>query len=244
MANDVAQNRINLMFHPHFSRKLVDGSHIVGFKGSRFHAHMFQDGDVLVGLLTENSKGGLKKHTKRIEVKLTEVRDIRSRVFPKRMRLPPETEALFLDWSLLKNMMRRVILGLCPPDIVSFFDMLGDPEEESPELHEYFYRLADWELREPGILFRCSLEDARKKYPLNMPCCVLVSGMPIFGTLQEDGVTIYPEGFPPEYLQLIRKILKTDERLSPPIIVGNEEVRLSEEFMNELQSLYDEVVGR
>lgn len=242
MTNDAVRDRVDIMFHPHFSRKLTDGSSLVGFKGSRFHTHVFQEGDVLVGLLTENHKGGLKKHSKRVEIKLTEVDDILAKISPTRLKLPPEAEAVFIDWPL-KEMMRRVILGLCPPDIVRFFDELGDPNQEPPELHELFYRLAEWELREPGTLSRWSLQEAREKYPLNTPCCILVGNVPLFGTLQKDGVTVFPKGFPPEYLELLGEILRMDELLSTPVNSGDKEVRLDEEFMRELKSLYDEVVG-
>jgi len=242
MTNDATRHRVDFLFLPHFFRKLADGSSLVGFKGSRFHTHVFQDGDVLVGLLTENSKGGLKEHSTRIEIKLTEVNDILAKMSPTRLKLPPETEAVFIDWPL-KEIMRRVILGLCPPDISRFFDELSDMNREPPELHELFYKLADWELREPGTLSRWSLEDAREKYPLNTPCCVLVGNVPLFGTLQEDGAIVYPKGFPPEYLKLLGEILRMDELLSAPVKNGNEEVRLGEEFMNELKSLYDDVVG-
>jgi hypothetical protein len=59
---DAAWSMPENLLPPYFVRKLRDGSLLIGFRGSRFHSHMFQRGEKLIAVVTENAPEGEKRY--------------------------------------------------------------------------------------------------------------------------------------------------------------------------------------
>ena len=236
---DVAWSMPENLVPPYFIRKLKDGSLLIGFKGSRFHSHMFQRGNELIAVVTENAPSGQKSYHKSFKVDVVNAQDIFSKAKQKKITLSDETEAIFFDRTSLLNMVERIAQGRLPPDILESLQEIQEASFDWSLAFAFANRFVEWEIREPGVLRRYSLGEARRAFPVNYPCHILMDNRVVFANLKEDCVMAYPEGLPPDLTRLLGKLTRLEHLVDLPIRAGERDVRMSEEFMNELVEHYE-----
>ena len=112
-----------------------------------------------------------------------------------------------------------------------------------PRAFDFMNRLVEWEIREPGVLPRYALEEARKRYPVKYPCFVELDGKWLFARLEDEGVTVFTDGLSPEVLSKIFALTRLGPLLTLPVQTRNGEVRMDEEFMKQLAAEYEKRIS-
>jgi len=236
---DIAWSMPENLVPPYFVRKLKDGSLLLGFKGSRFHSHMFQRGKELIAVVTENAPEGRKRYHESFKVKVVSAQDIFSKAKQKMVAPSDETEAIFFDRTSLFSLVGRLAQRRLPPDILGLLQEIQKASFDWSLAFTFANKLAEWEMREPGVLRRHSLKEARRAFPVNYPCFLLMGNRVVFANLKEDGVMAYPEGLPSDLTRLLGELTRLEHLVDLPIRAGEKDIRMSEEFMNQLVEHYE-----
>ena len=238
-SSDIAWSMPENLIPPYFVRRLNDGSLLIGFKGSRFHSNMFQRGKELIAVVTENAPSGQKRYHKSFKVEVVNAKDIFSKAKQKRLTPSDETEAIFFDRTSLFKIVRRLAQRRLPQDILESLQEIQESSFDWSLAFAFANKLVEWEMREPGVLRRYSLKEARRAFPVNYPCFLLMGNRAVFANLKEDGVMAYPEGLPSDLTRLLGELTRLDHLVDLPIRAGEKDIRMSEEFMNQLVEHYE-----
>jgi hypothetical protein len=235
----------------YFSAKLPDGSLLIGFHNSRFHSHIYQDGNTLVAHVTENVKGGKRIHTERIKVEFSLGSSILSLFKKKELTLPGDATALFLSRDSLILAMERVVNGAAPSRVrdavqsilASEID-LSNPSAAASSVSlqkviDLLRLLAEWGHEETGVLPRYTLDEARRQYPPHSPCFVELDGKCALVHLSKKGVLMYPQQSLSEGLSIVLKLSRMERLIAAPIDVRGREVLMNEELMRQLKAEYE-----
>jgi hypothetical protein len=157
----------------------------------------------------------------------------------KKMTPPKGTEGIFFDRTSMFSMVQKLAVGQVPNVIMDSLRSIQDSSFDLSLAFAFACKLVEWEIREPGVLRRHTLEEARRLFPVNYPCFLVIDNKPVFANLKEDGVLVYPEGLPVGLIKLLGELIRLEHLVELPVRAGERDIRMNEEFMNQLMEHYD-----